>query len=424
MKRIIITIITWPLLALSLLASVPLALAGTANPEAVRAAFYPYRAGALHQQGITPGTAISQRNWRLAERVLPAEILRLVQAGDFTITVQETTDLPVRPPYIRATLEHFQAVSLNGGYYIDHYQGGLPFPVLDVADPRAGEKAAWNFRYRDMPQTMEMRGTMRGVNNSGNIDRSGTGRMRFRYGMYRVGGEENDPQWQERGVRLKAIFEALAPSDMEGYVQITTIYDSDAQAHDNMSYNPQNRRTRKSYENMLTRMGFGRFDLLQEEQPPFFFIGYLHEYNWTYRGEQVMLVPGFLRADHVAYGGKNNWYPDVPWELRRVAVLESTPKGTHPYGKRVFYLDTQTYTPFYVLSYDPQGVFACLNLVVHGNPDFVPGARDVRLPVPLGGTWVNFAQDHASQFVVSQASFNQRISPRRFDMAELLRRGK
>ncbi|MBI3303310.1 MAG: DUF1329 domain-containing protein, partial [Deltaproteobacteria bacterium] len=296
----------WLVAILGVLASARLALAEPAVPEPVRVAFYPYSAGPLRQEGITPGTTIDQHNWQVAEPVLPAELLRLVQAGDFTITVQETTDLPVRAPYITATNEYFQGVSLNGGYHIDHYQGGRPFPVLDPADPQAGEKAAWNFRYRDVPDTMEMRGTMEGVTNSGAIDRSGTGRMRVRYGMHRVGNEENDPQWEARGVRIKASFEALAPSDLEGMMRITTIYDNDAQAQEDLGYSPQNRRTRKGYVNMLMRMGGGRFDILQEEQPPFFFMGYLHEYNWTYKGEQVMLVPGFLQADHLTYGGKNN----------------------------------------------------------------------------------------------------------------------
>jgi hypothetical protein len=367
---------------------------------------------------------IDQHNWQVAEQLLPAEVLHLVQAGDFTISVQETTDLPARVPYITATTEHFPGVSLNGGHKIDHYHGGRPFPVLDPADPRAGEKAAWNFRYRDVPDTMEMRGTMEGVNNSGTIDRSNTGRMRVRYGMHRVGDEENDAQWQARGVRIKASFEALSPSDLEGFIRITTIYDNDAQAQEDLSYSPQNRRTRKGYVNMLMRMGGGRYDVLQEEQPPFFFMGYLREYDWTYKGEQAMLVPGFLQAAHLTYGGKNNWYPNVPWELRRVIALESTPKGTHPYSKRIFYLDAQTYTPFYVLSYDPQGAFVRLSLIVHGNPDFVPGTQGVRLPVPLGATWVNFAQDHASRMTNYEPAFNRGFSPRRFELMELLRKGK
>jgi hypothetical protein len=367
---------------------------------------------------------IGQQNWQVGEKLLPAEILQVLQAGDFRIEVQETTDLPARDAYVDATMQHASAVSLNGGYKIDSYKGGRPFPEIDQNDPRAGEKVAWNFRYRDVPDSMEMRGTMQGVNNAGTIDRSNIGRMRIRYGMHRVGEEENDPQWQERGVRVKAMFESLAPSDQEGNMRITTIYDDENLANDDLSYSPQNRRTRKGYMNMLSRMGGGRYDVLAEEQPPFFFIGYLHEYNWAHRGEQVMLVPGFLRADNLTFSGKNNWYPNIPWELRRVIVLEVTPKGQHPYSKRVFYLDAQTYTPFYVLSYGSQGELARLSLIVHGNPDFAPGARGIRLPVPLGATWVNFAQDHASQMIAGGPLFKQDYSPRRFELMELLRRGK
>jgi hypothetical protein len=338
--------------------------------------------------------------------------------------VQETTDLAVRAPYFTATLESFQHISLDGGARIEQYRGGRPFPVLDVNDPRAGEKAAWNFRYRDRPKTLELRGVMQGVNNAGTVDRLNTGRMRVHTGLYRMGDEENDPQWQERGVHIKASFQALAPADQEGNMRIMVIYDDDALMQEELNYSPQNRRIRKGYANLLARMGGGRYDVLQEEQPPFFFIGYLHEYQWAYKGEQVLLVPGFLRADHITYGGKNNWYPQVPWELRRVVVLEATPKGPHPYGRRVFYLDSQTYVPLCVLSYDAQGTCVRLNLIVHGHPDFVPGAQGVRLPVPLGATWVNFAQEHASQFVAVKPVFNGPDAPQRFEIMELLRKGK
>jgi len=414
----------WAAVVFSILTSLPYAGADTAVTESVRSAFYPYSQETVGYESITPGMTIGQQNWQAAEKVLPAEILRVLQAGDFTIAVQETTDLPVRDAYVSATVQHASTVSLDGGYQVHSYQGGRPFPVIDPSDPQAGEKMAWNFRYRDVPDSMEMRGTMQGVNNAGTIDRSNIGRMRIRYGMYRVGEEENDPQWQERGVRVKALFESLAPSDQEGNMRITTLYDDEHQANDDLSYSPQNRRTRKGYMNMLARMGGGRYDVLAEEQPPFFFIGYLHEYNWTYKGEQVMLVPGFLRADLLTFGGKNNWYPNTPWELRRVIALEATPKGQHPYNKRIFYLDAQTYTPFYVLSYGPQGELVRLSLIVHGNPDFVPGARGIRLPVPLGATWVNFAQDHASQMVAGGPLFKQDYSPRRFELMELLRKGK
>jgi hypothetical protein len=83
---------------------------------------------------------------------------------------------------------------------VHSYQGGRRFSVIDPTDPRAGEKVAWNYRYRDMPDSTEMRGTMQGVNNAGTIDSSNIGRMRIRFGMHRIGEEANDAQWQGRGI--------------------------------------------------------------------------------------------------------------------------------------------------------------------------------------------------------------------------------
>ena len=414
----------WPAALFIAIAVVSSSWADVLPLETLQSSFHPYSVGPLHHQGITPGMTINQQNWQVGEQLLPAEVAPLLQAGDFEITVQETTDLPLRETYIAATMENFANVTLNGGYKIEHYQGGKPFPILDPSDPRAGEKAAWNFRYRDVPDTLEMRGTMDGVNNAGWVDRSSTGRMRVRYGMDRVGHEVNDPQWESQGIRTKASFEALAPSDIEGNMRITTYYDDQQQPSVDLMYSPQNRRTRKSYVNMLTRMGGGRYDVLQEEQPPFFFSGYLHDYQWTYKGEKTMLVPGFAQADHVTFGGKNAWYPNVPWELRKVVILESTPKDAHPYSKRIFYLDAQTYTPLCVISYDTEGAFVRLSIIVHGNPDFVPGANGIRLPVPLGATWINFSQDQAYRMTADSPTFNKDFSPQRFELMELLRKGK
>ena len=203
----------WVAILLGAVVSFPLALAEPTVPEPIHSAFYPYSIEPFRLGGITSGMTIEQHNWQVAKQFFPPEILHLVEIGDLTMTVQETTDLPARASYIAATAEHFPSVALDSGYKIEHYRGGRPFPVLDPADPRAGEKAAWNLRYRDVPDTMEMRGTMQGVNNSGTIDRSNVGRMRIRYGMYRVGDEENDPEWEAQGIRVKATFESFAPSD-------------------------------------------------------------------------------------------------------------------------------------------------------------------------------------------------------------------
>lgn len=411
-------------LVLSVITFVPAFVALSATPESVRSVFFPYQDGLPQHPGIAPGMTIDQDNWQAVEPVLLPEILPLIQAGDFRIPIQATTDLPVRTPYLEASLAHAQQVRLTETGQVEDYQAGRPFPVLDAADPQAGLKALWNFRYRDLPQTLDIRAYVRGINSAGTIDRSNVGRMRMRFGMHRVGDEQNDPQWQEKGVYMRATFRLIAPADQEGRMRIMTVFDDDSQPQEILSYNPQNRRIRKSHSNLLTRMGGGRYPILMEEQPPLYFIGYLHEYEWTYLGERVLLLPGFLQADEVRFGGKNNWYPDAPWELRRVVAVEAMPKGDHPYGKRVFYLDGQTYALLAVLSYDSQEQFARLTLNVHGHPDYVPGAQGIRMPVPLGMSWVNVQRDDAAVFRAGTPRFNGPDSPRRYDMMELLRMGK
>ncbi len=373
---------------------------------------------------VTPGIAIDQHNWQVAEQVLPPEILRPLQAGEFVITVQETTNFPVRQSYLAATETNTSQVVLDGGMRITGYTGGRPFPVIDMADPRAGEKAAWNWRYRDMPKALDMRVTMQSVNDNGAVTMQNLGRMQGRYGLHRVGEEQNDPEWQERGIYMKSVFQLLAPADQEGQMRIVTQFDDMASTHEEMAYNPQNRRIRKSYANVLGLMGGGRYEVLMEEQPPFFFFGYIHPYQWTYKDEETRLVPGFLRAEHLTFSGKGNWYPNVPWELRRVVVVEALPKGSHPYAKRVFYLDAQTYAPVCSLSYNAQGEFVRLGLLIHGHPDFVPGASGKQLPVPMGAAWINPARAQATQFIATRPTFKDDDSPRRYELMELLRRGK
>lgn len=398
--------------------------AGATSSKAVRAVFFPYQDGQPQRSGIAPSMIIDQDNWRVAESVVLPEIVNLIQAGDFSIQVQKTTDLPVRTPYLEASLSQTGGVVLTQTGLLGNYKAGRPFPVLDATDPKAGLKALWNFRYRDLPQTFESRAHVRYINSAGAIEASNVGRMRIRYGMHRLGEEEDDPQWQEKGVFMKALFRLFEPADQEGWMSIMTVFDDDTRPQEIMSYNPQNRRIRKSHSNLLAFMGGGRYSLLMEEQPPLYFIGYLHEYDWTYVEERILLLPGFLQASEVRFHGKNNSYPDAPWELRRVIAVECLPRETHPYGKRIFYFDVQTYALLAVLSYDSQGQFVRLTLNVHGHPDSVPGAQGLRIPIPLGMMWANVKRGDATIFTAGAPRLNGPDSPRRFDLMELMRLGK
>jgi hypothetical protein len=70
------------------------------------AVFDPYRQGPAQAEGITPGLRLDHTTFQIARAVLPAELLKSGLAGDFAVTVQATTDMPLRAQYIVAT-EHY-----------------------------------------------------------------------------------------------------------------------------------------------------------------------------------------------------------------------------------------------------------------------------------------------------------------------------
>jgi hypothetical protein len=296
--------------------------------------------------------------------------------------------------------------------------------MLDPADPQVGEKLAWNFRYRDLGETLEMWPTTREVNASGGVEHWDRGVMRIRFGMHRPNSVDNDPQWQGKGVFFKNSFEVLAPSDREGIFRILTMYDDDTKPSEQLRYSPQTRRSRKDYVNYLTPIG-GSYEVLQEENPPSFFHGYLHPYHWVFLGTRVMLVPGFTKTTECHFGGKYGWYPQVPWELRHVLLLESTPKESHPLGRRVYILDQQTYAPLVILTYTPTGTFLRLMIVVHAHPSSHPGSNGLSLPVLIGGVAINYVRERATLFSIDASTvYNPPLAAQRFELMEILRKGK
>jgi hypothetical protein len=395
-----------------------------AQESDIHAVLFPYKDGTPHISGLEPGVKLDQTNAPLATAVLPAEVLRLLTAGDFSIVIQNTTDLPLRQTYIDATLQHAQSVTLNDAGVVENYHGGVPFPLLDSADPRAGEKLAWNLRYRDLGETFESWPTTRQVNASGGVEHFDRGITRIRFGLYRPNPADNDPQWQTQGIWFKNSFELLAPSDREGVMRILTVYDDDHRASEQLRYSPQTRRIRKEHVNYLTPIG-GAYEVLQEEAPPSFFHGYLHLYQWTYQGARLALVPGFVKSADIRLSGKNGWYPDIPWELRQVLVLESIPKSEHPFGRRVYFLDQQTYAPLLILAYTQTGEFFRLMIIVHAHPAYYPGNEHISLPVLSSVSVINYARQSATLFSTDRTTvYNRPLSAQRFSLMEIFRRGK
>ncbi|MBI3801655.1 MAG: DUF1329 domain-containing protein, partial [Deltaproteobacteria bacterium] len=286
--------------------------------ERMLAVFHPYSQGFPQVEGIKPGMTLDKTNSQVASTVLPPEILKYLQAGDFTITVQETTDMPLRQEYIQATLTHSAHVELGEGQ-LQNYVAGVPFPLIDAQDPRAGEKAAWNHRYRDRGENTQYWPSNELRNSSGGVERADRFYTASFYGMHRSQTTSNLAQWEDDGIYSKQYMRTLAPSDAEGNQTLSYSHDKDTSSDDLWVYDVKTRRARKVVDNPYQAGGGG--EMLMEDRSGF--AGYIHLYEWKYLGEQVVLVPSPIKAAESTWGGRGNWYPMDPWELRRMVVVEA-----------------------------------------------------------------------------------------------------
>lgn len=387
--------------------------------DPARAPFFPYRQGAPQVAGVQPGMRVDQNTAQQVAAVLPAEILALVQKGELTFTVQDTTDLPPSEAYIEATLRHYHNVEIEGGE-LKNYVAGMPFPLIDAHDPQAGEKAVWNFRYRDRGDSEEYWTGVRSLTATGALDRTVSFHGAFLYGLHRPDPSKNIPQWEQEGVYSKQIVEFTSPPDIRGNTRLTSRYDNDHKTDEEWLYDSQVRRVRHPPVYHLAP-AFGLYFLVEDYWG---FIGYLHPYRWRFIGEQVLLTPGLVKADHVILGGRGSWYPTDPWELRQVYVVEATPFSSHPYTRRVFYIDKQTANVLYILIFDHEGHHWRTIFRVYAHPDSTPRNKGCRIWVSLGFCWVDHLTERAIVAAAEKTLYNQSLSSQLFSLSELMRRGK
>ena len=254
--------------------------------------------------------------------MLPAELLQYGLAGDFAVTVQPTTDMPLEVHYIAATAHSASQVELGEGE-LRNYVAGLPFPLIDPHDPRAGEKVAWNLRYQDEGESKQYWSTNEHRTGSGSVERSERFYSIVQHGLHRPAPADNPAAWGKLGVYTKRYNLMLGPADLEGTQALDLPLRPDTRLSDKWIYDPKSRRTRKVVDNPYEAPGNG--ELLAEDIWGFY--GYLHAYEWTYRGDQVVLAPGPIQAVAPTWGGHGNWYPVIPGNCGASASSRHGPRG-------------------------------------------------------------------------------------------------
>jgi len=390
--------------------------------EKVLAEFYPYRQGGPHQvEGITPGMTINKNNAQIAASVLPPEVLKVVQAGDLEITVQATTDVPIREEYINATLTHAAQAILGSDGILQNYVSGLPFPLIDPADPQAGLKVGWNLRYRDRADVLQSWGTTSLLNNTGAVLRSSSSLYARMYGMHRPDPARNIEEWSENGILYKDYSITLRPTDNEGAQSMGVHYNQDTVEDDRWIYDPKTRRTRKIAYNPYDA-SFG-MPFLSEEFSGF--EGHIYAYDWHFVEDKVVLAPGVVKGEVAHLDGTCQCYPIDPWELRWVHVVDLVPRvPNHPYGRRRLYIDRQHYSPLLSVIFDKEGQHWRTFFFSFGHPDYNSLNQGLRVPIFVGNSWVDYKVERAAVWTPTKNIYNKPLPPHFFTVGAMMRQGK
>ena len=102
---------------------------------------------------VEPGDRIDRTNWQKVEALLPLPVLNWVRRGDYELSIGKLDyEIAWEPEYVAASEANRGKFSLDAeGGIVDPQTGrrpdyiyGFPFPHVDPADPRAGEKILWN----------------------------------------------------------------------------------------------------------------------------------------------------------------------------------------------------------------------------------------------------------------------------------------
>ena len=312
---------------------------------------------------VKPGDVINAANVDLVKDLVSPGMEWCIRRG-WPIKIGETKKIDPPKAYREATEKYANQVSLGAdGLTLENYVAGQPFPVLDPNDPKLATKIMWNYEYKttiiddvDLRNFDADTGTIHGGTTPMGVERHFL-LDHFRVLRY-VGRLYNEPKptWQTtEGIQSKSsLHPILEPFDLKGVGGLTFRYIDHTKQDDTWLYLPSLRRVRRLSTAQRSDALFGQDTDIDSY---YGYAGHIAWMDWKFLGEKQVI--GAYHAQNYpvkwAEGGADFAFDDV-WEKRHVYVVEGISKlSQYAYGKRVLYIDKETYTVPYSDIYDRAG---------------------------------------------------------------------
>lgn len=342
-----------------------------------------------------PGDTLTVKDLDRMRPFMPPGYIEYLKFPEFKAEiVAPETHLP-RQDYNDCTEKHQFQVGLASDNAMVSYVCGQPFPSqgLNTTDPTSGIKSAWDFNWRwqnygaagvnitwtfdrfggthsppvpEMPpaifapisdpsshlptDTSEIYG---GGGTFGRNLQSTYQRVYFSHlsQEQHTGGFLPVPDAKE--FEFKDFITFFEPFDFRGYSFIIFRYLDPHRADDAWGYIPPLRRVRRVSVEVKSDSVLGSDQTLEDF---YSFSGRPLEWNWKFLGYRDVLEVGDSHNLYAHLYGPSGMIPNDSWSLRRMSVVERTPKDPHhPYSSAVVLWDVENWYPAYEFEFDRTG---------------------------------------------------------------------
>jgi hypothetical protein len=290
-----------------------------------------------------------------ADKLAPGQIHLIKSYDGYRMNVYKTRRSCVYPDWVyEKTKRNATVAELDDDrIYLKAGWGSFLFPI-----PKDGAEAIWNHQYAFQSQGKIEYYAIVVPTKSGDMTPV---HEKFTYDAAMFSPNVNSLE-EAQGRAASALLERVAPPRLAG--QVFLVHEMVNEQRRAWSYNPGQRRVRRAptvaYDNPLQ----GTESLMTNDQVRMF-NGIIDRFDFKLLGKKEMIIP--YNSFGISYAqGKTlkdvlgPQYPDrdrLRYELHRVWVVEATVrKGKrHVFGKRVFYLDEDSWLAVHQDIYDKRG---------------------------------------------------------------------
>ncbi|MBX3024405.1 DUF1329 domain-containing protein [bacterium] len=319
-------------------------------------------AAAPTRADVNPGDVINKDNKDKVTDLVSPGVMWCIEHG-MTMKIVPYQKIDWNPAYKEATEKYSGQVKLSAdGRTIENHVGGLPFPNIDPNDPNVALKIMFNYEYKPFvtdDQDLRNFDADTGTVSDKPLDVERHYILDHLRTLFYTGRLYIDPKPillpNTDGVRAKqSLHPILEPFDLKG-VGLTGIryLDPDRQ-DDTWLYLPTLRRVRRLSSAQRSDALFGQDTDVDSYGG---YAGQIPWFTWKFLGSKKILGTFHAEKFPVEYcpGGADFVYCDN-WEPRDVWVVEGTAKqAQYAYGKRVLFIDKESYYIAYSDIYDKAG---------------------------------------------------------------------